>query len=148
MRDNRGVKRLSPFVVYTSARLVLFIVTATVLALLGMKGIGLLLVALVVSGLLSYVLLSRMRDAVSVAVTQRVGTRPRAPQPGRKRGLPGLWQRLDERTRAEDEADDARRAAEDAAQQAALDAAGRERQHEDRPSTRRDPVEPDPETPS
>jgi len=142
------VKRLSPFVVYTTARLVLFLVTATVLALLGMQGIGLLLVALVVSGLLSYVLLSRMRDAVSVAVTQRVGARSRGQQPGRRRGLPGLWQRLDERTRAEDEADDARRAAEEAAQHAAEHAGGEEGQRDDRPSARRDQVEQDPETPS
>ena len=127
------MKRLSPFVVYTSARLVLFIVTATILALLGMQGIGLLLVALVVSGLLSYVLLSRMRDAVSVAVSQRVAAR--SPQPGRKRGMPGLWQRLDERTRAEDEADDARRAAEEAAQ------------HEAQHSDPRDGAEQDPEAP-
>ena len=104
------MKRFSPFVVYTSARLVLFIVAATVLALLGMQGIGLLMVALVVSGLLSYVLLSRLRDAVSEVVVAR--TRPGK---GTFRGLSGLRQRLEERTTAEDAADDARRAAEEAA---------------------------------
>jgi Protein of unknown function (DUF4229) len=113
--DNRRVKRLSPFVVYTSARLVLFIVTATILALFGMHGIGLLMLALVVSGLLSYVLLTRLRDAVSEAVSERVGARSRGDRPARARGLAGLSRRLDERTRAEDEADDARRAAEEAA---------------------------------
>ena len=112
MGDNRAVKRFSPFVVYTSARLALFVVTATVLALLGMHGIGLLMVALVVSGLLSYVLLSRLRDAVSAAVVGRAGSRTRTPS---SRGLSGLRQRLEARTRAEDEADDAHRAAEEAA---------------------------------
>lgn len=111
MRDNCPVKRLSPFVVYTSARLALFILVAVVLALLGMQGIGLLLVALVVSGLLSYVLLSRLRDAVSVAVVDMTAGRA-----GGRRQPSGLFanvrRRMDERTRAEDEADDARRAAE------------------------------------
>jgi Protein of unknown function (DUF4229) len=110
--DNHRVKRFSPFVVYTSARLALFIVTATVLALLGMQGIGLLMVALVVSGLLSYVLLSRLRDAVSEVVVGRART---GPGKGTWRGLSGLRQRLEERTTAEDAADDARRAAEEAA---------------------------------
>jgi hypothetical protein len=47
--------------VYTSSRLLVFIVVATVLALLGMRGVLLLAVAVLVSGLLSYVLLSRQR---------------------------------------------------------------------------------------
>jgi hypothetical protein len=107
------VKRFSPFVVYTSARLALFIVTAIVLALLGMQGLLLLCVAVVVSGLLSYVLLSRLRDAVSEVVVNR------AQSSGRPRGLSALRQRMDERTRAADEADDARREAEEAAAQQA-----------------------------
>jgi len=109
--DNRQVKRFSPFVVYTSARLALFIVTATILALLGMQGIGLLMVALVVSGLLSYVLLSRLRDAVSEAVVTR-GSRSRT---GPRRPLSGLRRRMEAATTAEDAEDDARRAAEEAA---------------------------------
>ena len=112
------MKRFSPFVVYTSARLALFIVTATVLALLGMQGIALLMVALVVSGLLSYVLLSRLRDAVSEAVVNRGSTRGRT---GPRRGLSSLRQRMETATTAEDAADDARRAAEDAARQASAD---------------------------
>jgi Protein of unknown function (DUF4229) len=106
------VKRFSPFVVYTSARLVLFILVATVLALLGMQGILLLMVALVVSGLLSYVLLSRLRDAVSAAVVARTSGRVREPGAGRRTPFGGLRSRLAARTAAEDEADDARRAAE------------------------------------
>jgi Protein of unknown function (DUF4229) len=102
------VKRFNPVVLYTSSRIVLFIVTALVLALFGMHGVLLLLVAVVVSGLLSYVLLSRQRDAVSAAVVQRS---ERGDAPRRRSPLARLSQRMDERTRAEDAEDDARRAA-------------------------------------
>ena len=101
-------------IVYTSARLALFIVVATLLALAGMQGILLLMVALVVSGLLSYVLLSRLRDEVSAAVVGRAQGQTRVPRSGLTAlsGLGGLRRRLEARTTAEDEADDARRAAE------------------------------------
>jgi hypothetical protein len=65
------VRRPSPVLVYTSSRLGLFLVAATVLALLGMRGVLLLAVALVLSGLASYVLLSGQRDAVARSVTAR-----------------------------------------------------------------------------
>jgi hypothetical protein len=104
------VKRLSPVVVYTSSRLVLFIVTATILALAGMKGVLLLLVALLASGLLSYVLLSKQRDAMSAAVVARASRGETPRQAGR---FSSLRNRLEERTRAEDEADEAARADED-----------------------------------
>jgi hypothetical protein len=110
------VKRFNPVVLYTSSRIVLFIVTALVLALFGMHGVLLLLVAVVVSGLLSYVLLSRQRDAVSAAVVQRS---ERGDAPRRRSPLARLSQRMDERTRAEDAEDDARRAAAAAAAAAA-----------------------------
>lgn len=109
------MKRWSPVIVYTSARLALFIVVATLLAIAGMQGILLLMVALVVSGLLSYVLLSRLRDAVSAAVVGRVEGRTWSPRAGwgALAGLGGLRRRLEARTTAEDEADDARRAVEE-----------------------------------
>jgi hypothetical protein len=116
---NLCVKRFGPVVGYTSARLVLFILTAIVLALLGMHGVGLLLVALLVSGLLSYVLLTRMRDAMSAAVvarTARTGRTDGADRDGGARPsgrFARMRTRLDERTRAEDEADDAARAVDD-----------------------------------
>jgi hypothetical protein len=119
---NLCVKRFGPVVGYTSARLVLFILTAIVLALLGMHGVGLLLVALLVSGLLSYVLLTRMRDAMSAAVvarTARTGRTDGTDGTDRDGGarpsgrLARMRTRLDERTRAEDEADDAARAVDD-----------------------------------
>ncbi len=81
--------------VYTSARIGIFAVTLGVLYAVGMRQVLLLLVAVVVSGLLSFLLLSRQRDAMSHAVVER-GT--------------GLRQRMRERTEAEDAADDAMRA--------------------------------------
>jgi hypothetical protein len=104
------VKRLSPVVVYTTSRLLLFVITASVLALAGMHGVGLLLVALLVSGLLSYVLLSKQRDAMSAAVVARTDG---SASTGRFRGLRGLRDRIDERAKAEDAADDAAREAQE-----------------------------------
>ncbi len=84
-----------PVLVYTSSRLALFVVTASALALAGMRGVLLLAVAILVSGLLSFVLLTRQRDAMSQAVVRRGS---------------GLRRRMRERTEAEDAADDALRA--------------------------------------
>ena len=101
--DNQRVKRFSPFVVYTSSRLVLFVLTAVGLGLLGMHGVLLLLVALVVSGLLSYVLLTKQRDAMSVAVVNRAAARANGDEQGRAPGrFASLRNRLEARTTAED----------------------------------------------
>jgi hypothetical protein len=102
------VRGPGPVLVYTASRLAVFVVVAAVLALLGMRGVLLLLVAVVVSGLLSFVLLSRQRDAMSQAVVQR-GT--------------SLRQRMKEATESEDAADDAMRAAEDHGEPDTADAA-------------------------
>ncbi|MFI6513921.1 DUF4229 domain-containing protein [Spirillospora sp. NPDC050679] len=53
---------------YTAARVGIFAVTAAVLALLGARGFLLLLLALLISGVVSFVLLSGQRDAMSAAV--------------------------------------------------------------------------------
>jgi hypothetical protein len=90
------VRGPGPVVVYTSARIAIFVVVAAVLAVAGMRGVLLLAVAVVVSGLLSFVMLGRQRDAMSQAVVQR-GSR--------------LRQRMQEATEAEDEIDDQLRAA-------------------------------------
>jgi hypothetical protein len=90
--------------VYTTARVAVFAVVLVVLYALGMRQILLLATAVVVSGLLSYVLLGRLRDSMSAAVISR-GESMRA--------------RFRERTQAEDAADDARRAAAAADQGAA-----------------------------
>jgi len=90
MTDNRGVRRPGPVLVYTSSRLLVFVVVAGVLALLGMRGILLLAAALVLSGLASYVLLSGQRDAMASSLAART-TRMR--------------QRMDEAAAAEDHDD-------------------------------------------
>ena len=92
------MRRPGPMLVYTTARVTLFAVALFVLGLLGLRGLLLLVVAVLASGLLSYVLLSRQRDAMSAAVVQRAGR---------------IRTRARERTEAEDAADDAARAARD-----------------------------------
>jgi Mn2+/Fe2+ NRAMP family transporter len=58
-------------IVYTAARLALFAATAGVLYLVGARGFLLLCLAILISGIISFVLLSRQRDAVSGSVTER-----------------------------------------------------------------------------
>ncbi|MFI0484258.1 DUF4229 domain-containing protein [Actinomadura sp. 9N215] len=55
---------------YTVARLAIFAVTAGVLALFGARGFLLLLLALLISGVVSYVLLSAQRDRMSSVVAR------------------------------------------------------------------------------
>ncbi|MEV3924324.1 DUF4229 domain-containing protein [Actinomadura coerulea] len=57
---------------YTLARAVIFAVTAGVLALFGARGFLLLLLALLISGVVSYVLLSAQRDRMSAVVMRGV----------------------------------------------------------------------------
>ncbi|CNF19609.1 Uncharacterised protein [Mycobacterium tuberculosis] len=57
-------------ILYTLARLAIFAATAGVLALVGARGFLLLLLALLISGVVSYVLLSSQRDRMSAAVTR------------------------------------------------------------------------------
>ncbi|GIH64093.1 MULTISPECIES: DUF4229 domain-containing protein [Microbispora] len=56
---------MHPVVVYTLSRLGLFAVALGVLYLVGLRSFPLLLLAVLVSGLASYVLLTKQRDAVS-----------------------------------------------------------------------------------
>ncbi len=56
---------------YTAARLALFAATAGVLFLVGARGFLLLALSILISGIVSFVLLSRQRDAVSASVTER-----------------------------------------------------------------------------
>ena len=76
---------------YTSARIVLLVVSVVLLYLAGARGLLLLALAFVVSGIASYVLLSRQRDAMSGAIAARL------------QGLRGLGRRLDAGSRAEDD---------------------------------------------
>ena len=80
---------------YTSARLVLLVVSAVLLYLAGARGLLLLALAFVVSGITSFVLLSRQRDVMSRAMLARLRN-------GRARAA-GFRARLEEGTRAEDE---------------------------------------------
>jgi hypothetical protein len=73
---------------YTIARILLFVVVLGVLYLVHVRGVLLLGLAVLVSGLISFFLLSRYRDAMSGAITARIGN---------------FRQRLDEGTRAEDD---------------------------------------------
>ena len=80
---------------YTSARVMLLVLSAVVLYLAGARGLLLLVLAFVVSGIASFVLLSRQRDIMSGALLARLKT-------GRVRTR-GFRARLEEGSRAEDE---------------------------------------------
>ncbi len=80
---------------YTSARIVLLVVSAVLLYLAGARGLLLLVLAFVVSGIASFVLLSGQRDKMSGALLARLKN-------GRPR-VPGFRARLEEGARAEDE---------------------------------------------
>ena len=80
---------------YTSARIVLLLVSIVLLYLAGARGLLLLALALVVSGIASYVLLSRQRDKMSGALMARLMN-------GRNRAT-SIRARLEEGARAEDE---------------------------------------------
>ncbi len=87
--------------VYSASRLALFAATAGVLYLVGARSFLLLILAFLISGLLSWRLLGGQRAAMARSVEQRVA---------RARTT------MAERTAAEDAADDARRAAEEGPQ--------------------------------
>ena len=82
-------------VAYTSARIVLFIAALAVLYLIGARGLILLALALLVSGLVSYVVLSRARDRMSASLSGRLG--------GMRSRVKEFGQRLDEGAQAEDQ---------------------------------------------
>jgi len=72
---------------YTLLRVLIFLAVALILALLGVHGFMLLLVALAISAIISLLLLSRLRDRMSTSLQSRVGK---------------FSARLDEGTRGED----------------------------------------------
>jgi Protein of unknown function (DUF4229) len=73
---------------YSSARILLFGVVLGLLYVVGARGLLLVGLAFVISGIISFVVLSRQRDAMSGAITSRIGS---------------FRARLDEGSRAEDE---------------------------------------------
>jgi uncharacterized protein (DUF58 family) len=82
-------------VAYTCARILLLVVSMILLYLAGARGLLLLALAFLVSGIASFVLLSRQRDVMSSALMARIRN-------GRQRAA-GFRARIDEGTRAEDE---------------------------------------------
>jgi Protein of unknown function (DUF4229) len=73
---------------YTTARILLFAVMLGLLYLVGVRGLLLLGLAVLISGIVSFIVLSRQRDAMAGAITSRISN---------------FRQRLDEGTRAEDD---------------------------------------------
>ncbi|MEU9887202.1 DUF4229 domain-containing protein [Sphaerisporangium sp. NPDC051011] len=62
---------MRPFLVYTASRIGLFAVTLGVLYLIGIHDVfWLIVISFVISGMASYVLLSRQRDAVSEQISK------------------------------------------------------------------------------
>jgi hypothetical protein len=74
--------------VYTTSRILLFAVVLGVLYLVGAHGLLLIGLAVLISGIVSFIVLSRQRDAMSGAITSRISN---------------FRERLDEGTRAEDD---------------------------------------------
>lgn len=70
---------------YSGARVVLFLVTAGVLYLLGARNLLLLALAVLVSGVVSFVLLARQRDAMSSAIVSGVRDKRRRFETSRSR---------------------------------------------------------------
>jgi Protein of unknown function (DUF4229) len=80
---------------YTSARILLLVVSIVLLYVIGARGLLLLVLACLVSGIASFVLLSRQRDVMSGALMSRIRNA--------KQRATGFRARLEEGARAEDE---------------------------------------------
>jgi Protein of unknown function (DUF4229) len=83
---------------YTSARILLLVAAIGLLYLIGARGLLLLALAFLVSGIASFVLLSRQRDTMSGALTARIKRMGEA--------AAGFRDRIDEGARAEDDDQD------------------------------------------
>jgi hypothetical protein len=88
---------------YTTARILMFVVSTVLLYLVGARGFLLLALACVVSALASYVLLSKQRDRISGSLTARLGNG--AARKGQPR-MVGFRARLEQGARAEDAEDE------------------------------------------
>jgi len=78
---------------YMSARFLLLVVSIVLLYVIGARGLLLLALAFLVSGVASFVLLSKQRDVMSGALMARI----------RNRQANGFRARLEEGARAEDD---------------------------------------------
>lgn len=94
---------------YSSARILLFIVAVVVLYLIGARGLVLLALALLASGIASFLVLSKARDRMSTSLSNRLNVRQAnlADRPAKTGGLRARFkefgQRLDEGATVEDE---------------------------------------------
>jgi hypothetical protein len=94
---------------YTSARILLFIVAVVVLYVIGARGLVLLALALLVSGLASFLVLSKARDRMSASLSDRLTARQEnlEDQPAKATGVRARFkefrERLDEGTTVEDQ---------------------------------------------
>ena len=75
---------------YTLGRLLLFVAALGLMYLAGARGLLLVGLALLISGIISFVVLSRLRDAMSGSITSRISS---------------FRERLNEGSRAEDDDD-------------------------------------------
>jgi uncharacterized protein (DUF58 family) len=80
---------------YTSARILLLVISVILLYLVGARGLLLLALAFLISGIASFVLLSRQRDVMSRVLTGRLA--------GGRRRAAEFRARIEEGARAEDE---------------------------------------------
>lgn len=64
--------RWHPAIAYSVSRILLFVAALWLLYLFGARGLLLIALAALASGLISYVLLSRQRDAMSAVVSDRL----------------------------------------------------------------------------
>jgi hypothetical protein len=91
------------FAIYTVLRLAVFAAVAAVLYAVGVRNLWFnLMLAILISGLISLIALERFRIEAGVSLERRGGLR---------NPFAGMKQRIEARTRAEDAADDAARAA-------------------------------------
>jgi hypothetical protein len=86
---------MRPALAYSLARLGLFLAAVALLYLVGARGLLLVALALLVSGIISFVVLSRQRDAMSSSLSTRLR--------GMRAQVGEFGGRLDEGTKAEDE---------------------------------------------
>jgi membrane protein implicated in regulation of membrane protease activity len=93
---------------YTSARILMLIVSGIVLYLCGARGFLLLVLAFLISGIASYILLSKQRERVASALNGRLD-KATSKVTGK---AAELKERLEEGTAAEDDANDVARDAE------------------------------------
>jgi Protein of unknown function (DUF4229) len=103
---------------YTSARILLFLAVLVLLYVAGLRGLPLLAVALLVSGIVSFVVLSKARDRMSTSLSSRLngmqdkrasrpgGAAPKTPglkTSGLRARFREFGERLDEGARVEDQ---------------------------------------------